>query len=648
MMKLTLKSTTAQYLQACILALGLVFISLTVEAENKVTLTLENADVRELIRWAQDITRKTIIIHPNVKGKVTVIAGDPMTEGEAYQVFLSALQVHGFSVVETATSVKIIPDALAKQSAIPMFADSGNDAEEMVVQIIKVKNIAATQLINILRPLVPQVGHLAAYPTTNALIIADRASNIQKIMRIVREIDQVGGVEIEVITLEFASAKEVLAVIQKLIPGTQGKGGNSNTLGIKIAADERSNSILLSGDPAMRLQIRNLAHRLDQPLAGNGNTQVYFLNYATATDIAPILESMSGSVQRGDKNQKAESVEFSIQANDALNAIIVTAPPSLQNTIKGVIAELDIRRPQVLVEALIVEIDQASSTEIGIEWQTASSSGNVGGSVSAPAGGLTRTLSQITKPQNLAAGLTLGYFTGGDISAVINALAGEANANILSTPTIMALDNQEASILVGENVPFITGNQNRPGDVNSFQTVERKDIGIVLKIKPRINNDNSVSLDIEQSVESIGETDAQTADIITKKREIKTRVIIDNDQVLVLGGLIKDEVIESEKKVPFLGDIPILGHLFKSTISKTVKRNLMVFIRPTIIYSRKAGQELTRKRYEYMRGNQEDFRDNIHTYFLPSGGETPYLPEMGLTPHVDEHAQKQKQQQQQQ
>ena len=646
MMKLILKNTTAQYLQTCILALGLIFASLGVQAENKVTLTLENADVRELIRWAQDITRKTIIIHPNVKGKVTVIAGDPMTEGEAYQVFLSALQVHGFSVVETATSVKIIPDALAKQSAIPMFNDAGADAEEMVVQIIKVKNIAATQLINILRPLVPQVGHLAAYPTTNALIIADRASNIQKIMRIVREIDQVGGVEIEVITLEFASAKEVLSVIQKLIPGTQGKSTN-NALGIKIAADERSNSLLLSGDPAMRLQIRNLARRLDQPLAGNGNTQVYFLNYATATDIAPILESMSGSVQRGDKNQKAESVEFSIQANDALNAIIVTAPPSLQNTIKGVIAELDIRRPQVLVEALIVEIDQASSTELGVEWQSASSNGHVGGGVSAPGGGLTRTYSKITKPTNLSAGLpaglTLGYFTGGNLTAVINALAGESNANILSTPTIMALDNQEASILVGENVPFITGNQNRPGDVNSFQTVERKDIGIVLKIKPRINKDNSVSLDIEQSVESIGETDAQTADIITKKREIKTRVLIDNNQVLVLGGLIKDEVVESEKKVPFLGDIPILGHLFKSTISKTVKRNLMVFIRPTIIYSRDAGEKLTRKRYDYMRGNQKDFRDNIHTYFLPRRGETPYLPKMGLTPHVDDHAQQQQQ-----
>lgn len=584
-----------------------------------VTLALDNADVRDLIRWAQDVTDKSIIVHPNVKGKVTVMAGDPMTRGEAYQVFLSVLQVHGFATVEGDNSLKIIPDALAKQSSVPLIDKQHQSGQEdVVVRILKVRNVSATQLVNLLRPLVPQVGHLAAYPATNALIIADRASNIGKVMEIVTRLDKVGVVDIELLPLEFASAKEVLGVINKLLPKAQGKGAEGGS-GLQLAVDERSNSLLLTGDPATRQQIRKLVKRLDQPLSGEGNTQVFHLNYANAKDLVEVLESVSGSVQKNEKDQGTADIEVSIKANEALNALIVTAPPSILNTMKGVIAKLDVRRPQVLVEALIVEVNEDLGHDFGVEWST-DSNANVRGGFSA----FPTLTSRPDLPPNLTfnSGFNLGYFRGGELRALINALATESQANILSTPTIMALDNEEASILVGQNVPFITGSEAREGD-DPFQTIERQDVGITLKVKPRINRDNSVTLDIEQSVESVTES-AEASDIITNKREIKTRVLIGHNETLVLGGLIRDEVEEAEKKVPFLGDIPVMGRLFKSTSTNTVKRNLMVFIHPTILAEANSGYELTRERYYDMQNRQRDFRQKIETYFVP--GALPELP----------------------
>lgn len=590
-----------------------------------VTLALDNADVRDLIRWAQDVTGKSIIVHPNVKGKVTVMAGDPMTRGEAYQVFLSVLQVHGFATVETDNSLKIIPDALAKQSSVPLVEKQNQSGQEdVVVRILKVKNVSATQLVNLLRPLVPQVGHLAAYPATNALIIADRANNIDKVIEIVARLDKVGVVDIELLPLEFASAKEVLSVINTLLPKAQGKGAEGAS-GLQLAVDERSNSILLTGDPATRQQIRKLVKRLDQPLSGEGNTQVFHLNYANAKDLVEVLESVSGSVQKNEKDQSTANIEVSIKANEALNALIVTAPPSVLNTMKGVIAKLDVRRPQVLVEALIVEVNEDLGHDFGVEWRTSSS-----GDVRAGFSSFPDIIDPGTSPAadiSLGSGLSLGYFRGGELRALINALATETNANILSTPTIMALDNEEAEILVGENVPFITGSEAREGD-DPFQTIERQDVGISLKVKPRINRDNSVTLDIEQSVESVTSNSEQG--FITNKREIKTRVLIGNNETLVLGGLMEDKLEETESKVPFLGDIPGVGRLFKSTSTDTVKKNLMVFIHPTILSEADSGYDLTSKRYHEMQKHQRNFHSKIETYFVPR--DIPELPNLKPNP----------------
>ena len=589
--------------------------------KGKITLALDNADILDLIQWAKDATQKSIIVHPSVQGRVTVMAGSPMTPDEAYEVFLSVLQVHGFAVIESDNAIKVVPDALAKQSSVPIAqASRRGTPEDVVVQIVKINNISATQLVTLLRPLVPQVGHLAAYPATNTLIIADRASNIGKVMGIIAQLDTVGVVDIEHIELQFASAREVADIISKLLPKQTKEGEGA---GLELAVDERSNSLLLTGDLATRTQIRQLVRRLDQPLSGDGNTQVFYLNYSNAEELVPILESVAGNLKKQQKDKEAMDTDTGIRAVKSLNALVITATPSTLNTMKGVIAKLDQRRAQVLVEALIVEVNEDLGNDFGIEWF------GKGGDTAAGFRDFPRTPVMNLTQDALGLtgnGLALGYFRGGELRALINALASEANANILSTPTIMALDNEEAQILVGSNVPFITGSEARDND-DPFQTIERQDIGITLKVKPRVNNNESVTLEIEQSVESISPaTDIGASDIITNKREIKTRVLIDNNEILVLGGLIRDEVEETEKKVPLLGDIPGLGRLFKSTSTSTVKRNLMVFIHPSILQDAEASYEITRDRYQRIREDQQQFRGKIESYFATD--PLPLLPEV--------------------
>lgn len=624
-----------------IILMGLVLSisSVTLSQENPddlVSLSLHQADIKDLVRWASAVTQKTIIIHPSIQGSVTVVAGEPMNPDEAYQVFLSVLQVHGFMVVDTDHVLKVVPADSAKENNLPLITDEIKHPEDMVVRIIKVKNIAATDLMALVRPMLPQSSHLAAYPGTNSLLIASRAAKVEQIYKIIKRIDQAGTIDIELIEVEFASAQELIQTLSKLIPNTSGQQAQPNQ--INLAVDERSNSILMTGDPITRQQIRALVERLDQPLAGEGNTQVIFLQYARATQLVPILESVSGSVTRGEKDQRLTQADISIRADESLNSLIITAPPSVLSTIKGVIAKLDIRRAQVLVEALIVEVNEDLSRDLGVEWR----SNNADGGPESVFSGFSAFPGSVSpfQPDNegditLGRGLSVGYFKGPDLRSIIRALEGEANANILSTPSVLAMDNEEAKILVGENVPFITGAQSRQGDVDPFQTIQRQDIGVVLEIKPHINNSDSVTLQINQTVESIAQSDAATADIVTNKREISTRALIDNNQILVLGGLIRDEVIQSESKVPLLGSIPLLGRAFRSSSNKVVKKNLMVFIHPQILRDTRSSDRATRDRYEYMQQSQDRFHKRTDKFFIP--GETPRL--NNLSPLPDSGAQ---------
>ncbi|WP_323844155.1 type II secretion system secretin GspD [Microbulbifer magnicolonia] len=611
-----------------LLAVGVgIFISASVlaQAPERVTLSLDNADIRDLINWAADFTGKNIIVHPNVKGKVTVVAGDPMTHEEAFDVFMSVLQVNGFSLVEQGGTWKVVPDALAKQQAIPVADEKTRaPAESLVVRTVRVENISAAQLIAMLRPLIPQTGHLAAYADTNTLIIADRAANIDQIVRLVKQLDRAGAIEIEMVPLQFASAKEIKQVLGELLQA----GGKNGTPGsevqpLRIAVDERSNSVLLTGDPVTRQQLKNVIRRLDQPLSGEGNTAVIYVQYANAADLKPILEGMSGSIQKTEKDQQAADVEVSIQVNEALNSLVLTAPPSLLETMKGVIAKLDVRRAQVLIEAIIVEVTEGTGNELGISWIAGANEDVVAGWNNLPSttgvdedGNIIDTLNPFSLPLTSLTGpgaLHLGYLSGTDIRLAINAVARENNANILSTPTIMALDNEEAEILVGQNVPFITGEQLLSGSNNDpFTTIQREDVGTTLKVTPRVNNNNSVTLEIEQKVENVlpfAEGVTGAADIVTSKREIRTKVLIDDGAILVLGGLIEDKVTESVSKVPLLGDIPGIGRLFRNTSKDVDKTNLMVFLRPKILSTQVAGYEETRSRYLDLQQKQLYLRD---------------------------------------
>ncbi|WP_299942891.1 type II secretion system secretin GspD [uncultured Microbulbifer sp.] len=604
-----------------LIAVGLSFfvsIAALAQGPERVTLSLDNADIRDLINWAADFTGKNIIVHPNVKGKVTVVAGDPMTHDEAFDVFMSVLQVNGFSLIGQGGTWKVVPDALAKQQAIPV-ADENTlaPAESLVVRTVRVENISAAQLIAMLRPLIPQTGHLAAYADTNTLIIADRAANIDQIVRLVRQLDRAGAIDIEVVPLLFASAKEVKQVLNDLLQSGGGKQAGREVQPLRIAVDERSNSILLTGDPVTRQQIKTVIGRLDQPLDGDGNTAVVYVQYADAADLKPILEGMSGSIQNAEKDQQAADVEVGIQVNESLNALVVTAPPALLETMKGVIAKLDVRRAQVLIEALIVEVREGTNNELGISWIAGAGDNVVAGWNNTAGQDAEGNPNPFSLPLSSLTGenaLHLGYLSGTDIRLAINALATEANANILSTPTIMALDNEEAEILVGQNVPFITGEQLLSGSNDDpFTTIQRQDVGTTLKVTPRVNNNNSVTLEIEQKVEDVlpreAEADTGASDIITSKREIRTKVLIDDGAILVLGGLIQDKVTEGVQKVPLLGDIPGIGRLFRNNIKRVDKTNLMVFLRPKILSTQVAGYEETRKRYMDIQQKQIFLKD---------------------------------------
>lgn len=625
-----------------------------VSSDQKITVAFDNADVKDVIRWAADLTEKNMIVHPNVAGKkITIVAGEPMSRDEAWQVFLSALQVNGLAVMESGDTVKILPETDAKMEKIPVMDASGKAGkEDIVVRIVKIKNLAAQQLISLLKPLTPNSAHLAAYPESNTLVIADRAGNIDQIVDIINRIDQAGTIDIEIIKLEFASAKDVSKILTELVQKNGGAKDAANappSRALSITSDERSNSILMTGDPVMRMQMRKLIQKLDLPLSGEGNTQVVYLNYITAKDIQPILEGVGGSTKKGAGKEAvgAEDVEVNVQALEQTNAVVITAPPSMLNTMKGVIAKLDVRRQQVLVEALIVEVSEDVGRDIGVFW-TGKGDGvaAVGafGSKNATVSG-TNSSGVADKLANLpVSGLSLGFYDSGDLVGLIRALEKDTNTNVLSTPTVIALDNEEAKILVGESVPFKTGaeqlnnttvvggntNNNSSSYNNDFVQIERKDIGVELKVTPRINQEGILTLEIEQKVESINESanvggESGAADIITNKREIKTTALVKDNGVLVLGGLIRDEIETSDNGVPYLSKIPILGRLFQGTSKHAVKKNLMVFIHPRILRDDSDVAESTGHYYDNIRNSQEKFNEQELKDFLRIDKSSPQL-----------------------
>ncbi|MGB5474515.1 MAG: type II secretion system secretin GspD [Gammaproteobacteria bacterium] len=629
-------------------ALAWLVYALPLRAET-VTLNLKDADIGALISTVAEVSNKNFIVDPRVKGKVTVISSRPMNSDEVYQVFLSILKVHGFAAVPSGEVIKIIPDVNAKQDSIPTTTDrEPGRGDEMVTRVIQVDNVAAAQLVPILRPLVPQQGHLAAYPATNVLIISDRANNVERLVSIIRRIDQVSDSEIEVIPLAHASANEVVRVLTSLTRASAAGNAPGGASAQVLVADERTNSVLLGGERAERLRLRAIISHLDTPLDSGGNTDVIYLRYADAKDIVSVLMGV-GKIGEQDATQgKAVSAargSFDIQADESTNALVISAPPDIMRTLRRVISQLDIRKAQVLVEAVIAEVSDTAARELGVQWLFADPSGgqtpvgvvnfsNSGSPITDVANAVVDVANGGSLP-SVAGNVLLGF---GDVAknqfsyaAVINALASDTGSNILSTPTLVTLDNEEAEIVIGENVPFLTGSFTSTGAsdgaTNPFQTIQREDVGITLKIKPKINEGDALRLDIEQEVSSIADSVAGAADLITKKRSIKTNVMVDDGQIVVLGGLIDERIGESVQKVPLLGDIPLLGLLFKSKTADVTRQNLMVFIHPVILRDSSVAAQYTNSKYNYIRTLQQGLdADGVN---LMPGKKQPVLPEIG-------------------
>ena len=612
---------TMRGLSTCALLLLLAWS--VVSAETGVTLNLKDADIRSFIETVAEATGRNFVVDPRVKAKVTVVSARPMNREEVYQVFLSVLQVHGYAAVQVGEIIKILPDVNAKQG--PVITGGGSaqaTGDELVTRVVPIKHVPAAQMVPILRPLVPQQGHLAAYPNSNVLVVSDRAANIQRLITIINRIDRPDSQEIEIVPLQHASAAEVVRIINSMNrQDAQGQVPGGTTL----AADERSNSVLLSGDNAARLRIRGIIAHLDTPLQGGGNAQVVFLKYAKASELAPILLGVSqfeAEGQQGNANAAAGGVntqDVDIQADETNNALIITAAPAKFDSLRRIISQLDIRRAQVLVEAIIAEVSTDLSKELGVEFAyvpTDRSSGTTPAfGTLLPNSGIDLTGAISGDSTGALTAVTSGLFLGAAklsgkdrFAALLRALEGDTATNILSTPQLMTLDNEEAEIVVAQNVPFITGQFTNTGSgtdsaVNPFQTIERQDVGITLRITPQINEGDSVKLDIEQESSSLS-TSAVASDIITNKRSIRTSVLAKDQQTIVLGGLYEDEFQDSVQKVPVLGDIPLLGHLFKATTTTKDQQNLMVFIHPVIVRDHTTADYATNSKYSYLKARQ--------------------------------------------
>lgn len=576
-------------------------------SENDWQINLKNADISAFIGQVSDITGKSFVIDPRVKGKVNVLSNEPMDKKGVYELFLSVLRVHGYSALPAGDVTLIVQQNEIKQQGAGINSKAGKNSQEVVTKVIAIKNTPALDLVPILRPLVAKYGHLAGVRSANAIIISDHSRNIARIEQIINRLDTSGVAELEVIQLKEAWVGNVVRMLQSLDPSKVANGNSNNasrTAGsIRVVADERSNRLIIKGEKSARARIRTLIKQLDQPSYFSGSAQVLRLQYADAKKLADLLKGLLNEAPAGGKDAQKVKGKSAVHADEDLNALVVRAEPSLLKEIKSLVAELDVRRTQVLIEAAIVEVSGKIGDALGVQWASAENGKPVVGTNFTEAGTSLASAvgSVVTKTApKIAAGLTLGAIAGDSskpsFAVLVQALAGESRNNLLSTPSIMTLDNQEAEIVVGQNVPFRTGSSTSSGgsSTNPFTTIKRQDIGVRLKVKPHVHDGDAVRLEVEATQESVTRDPIQgSSDIATDKSSIKTTILADNEGTVVLGGLIRDDIKEIESKVPLLGDIPLLGWLFKSKSVTKEKKNLMLFLRPTIIKDSRSSKAVT-------------------------------------------------------
>jgi general secretion pathway protein D len=571
------------------------------QADDSWKINLKNADIREFVTQISAITGKSFIIDPRVKGDVTVISNVNMDEESVYQLFLSVLQVHGFAAVSAGPAIKIVQTVLAKQSSNPDDFVDDLESEELVTRVITVTNAPSEEMVKVLRPLIPQYGHIAALSEPNVLIISDHASNINRLVEIINRVDIADSLEVAIINLKEAWVEDMVKLLEELAPDQIGKSAKGPNR-ISIVASERTNSLVIKGERYTLARVKALVDQLDVPANRSGTIKVIQLSHSDATKMAEILSNLISSKS---KSSEDSMVEVSIQADEAINALVIRADPSNMIDLIGIIESLDVRRMQVLIEAAIVEVTSDFSQQLGSELAVGdASTGTTPLGLTAPSGTLAQILQGLAAPSGLISPpssfgespLIAGgkvSTTGTSFAFIVKALAANSDVNLLSTPSITTMDNEEAKIVVGQNVPFRTGSTvtGSQGTTNPFTTIQREDVGLTLEVTPHINSDSLVRLLIHQEVSEVDASSLTVigseaaADLITNKRTIDTTILVENGEVIILGGLIRDKETQAESRVPLLGSIPGLGALFRSRTKNIEKQNLLVFLRPTVLTS---------------------------------------------------------------
>jgi general secretion pathway protein D len=612
----------------------------------QITPNYKDADLTQVIDAVAQVTGKSFIVDPRVRAQVTMLSSEPMSPDAFYEAFLAILQVHGYIAAPSGKVIKIMPDATARQMPANDLPDRvSSSSDEIVTQVIQVRNVSAGQLVPILRPMMPQAAHLAAYPSANMLIISDRAANVNRIVRIVQRIDRSGDGDFDFIKLEHASSTEIVRVINSLSSAQGAEAAGA----ARVVADERTNSLIVSGEQSQRLRLRTLIAYLDTPLEAGGDTQVRYLRYADAEKLAAKLKEQSGAAVAAAGGAAAAQAAASpggvdksvtIWAEPETNALVITAPPKTMRSLMSVVDRLDVRRAQVVIEAMLVEVSNDASRDLGVNWIVDGSGDDfLVGLFNQPIAGVSlgdiaRGIEDPTSIQQAPGGFTVGggrvQDSGTNFAAILRALASNGDTNVVSMPSVITLDNEEAQIKVAQEVPFLTGQFTNTGGtggaVNPFQTIERKEVGNILKITPQITDENTILLKIEQEASGIAAAAEQSSstDLITNKRTITTRVLVDDGGMLVLGGLIEDRLTESESRVPLLGKIPVIGALFRVRSTQKTKTNLMVFIRPRVLRTAEQAAIETNSKYNYLRDLQLG-RNEGKVKMIP-GAQQPTLP----------------------
>ena len=638
-------------------AMTAVFFVHPAAAEDSVSLSFVNADIPSVVKTIGGHTGKTFIIDPRVTGTMNIISQAPVSKEIAYQILLSALRVHGYAAIEERGVVKIVPEGDAKTSGSVIDRSTQIAGDRIITQVFTLQNESAAQLAQVLRPLVAPNNFIGAYPGSNVLVIADYASNVNRIAKIISSIDVPASADLQVIKLQYASAVDVVNLLKGLMPETTPNPTNPGAPAkLLLGVEPRTNSLIVRADtPQLVARIKTLIAGLDIPTAAGGNIHVVYLRNAEAlrvaetlrgllsgaasTTTAPVTTAATASTSTG---AATSPVASSIQAYASTNSLVIVAPDHVYNSLRTVIDKLDARRAQVYVEALIVEVSASVQSEFGIQWQDLSGinrggSQVIGGTNFGGAG--TNIIGAAGNISGVNAGLNIGIVRGTidipgvgkvlNLGALARALEADQKGNVLSTPNILTLDNEEGKIVAGQNVPFVTGSftQTSTGSTNPFQTVERRDIGLTLKVTPQVAEGGTVKLKVFLEVSSVVPTSTavKSVDLITNKRSVENTVLVDDGQMVVIGGLILDDSKNNDSKVPLLGDIPFIGNLFKYQTKNRDKTNLMVFLRPYVLRDGKAATQLTGERYDYIRNEQGAvLRENEASLLPPMGG--PQLP----------------------